>query len=161
MTTLAAPARRAAAGYGSLLGAAGAGTAVSGEAQTIRIAASEVLNAEARSIALFDQKQAAITEILALADERQLSAGIVQRAIAFIRALPGGSQFPEFAVEPSGSISMDWIRSAHCLLSVSVGPWDRLPFAWLNTGDSGHGVVFFDRETIPERILDEIKRVFA
>ena len=78
-----------------------------------------------------------------------------------IRALPPGVPLPEVAPEPDGAISLDWIRSRNNLFSLTVGSGDRLAFAWLDGSDTGHGVVRFDGQVVPKRILqgiDEIMR---
>ena len=83
----------------------------------------------------------------------------VFRTEAFIRALPESVPLPEFAPQPDGSISLDWIQSRHRLFSVSVGVTDRLAFAWLDVTDKGHGVARFDGERIPPKILQGIRGI--
>ena len=63
----------------------------------------------------------------------------------------------EFAPEPDGSISLDWIRSRSNFFSVSVGASDRLAYAWLDGTDRGHAVARFDGDSVPSRILEGIK----
>jgi hypothetical protein len=77
-------------------------------------------------------------------------------AAEFIRVLPEDVPLPEFAPEPDGSLSLDWIQSRHRLFTLSVAPNIRLPYAWVDGADSGHGVARFDGETVPPRILDGI-----
>jgi hypothetical protein len=76
-----------------------------------------------------------------------------------VRALPDGMPLPEFAPEPDGSISLDWILSCNRLFSLSVGRVGRLAFAWLDGTDKGHGVAPFDGQNVPPRVLDSIKRL--
>ncbi len=83
----------------------------------------------------------------------------VFNAVAFIRALPEEVPLPEFAPEPDGSISLDWISSRNRLFSISVGTGDRLPYAWLDGTDKGHAVARFDGKNIPPRILEGIKSI--
>jgi hypothetical protein len=78
------------------------------------------------------------------------------QAANFLRALPEGYSLPEIALEPDGSISLDWIRSRSKVLSLSVGMSNRLPYAWINGGVSGHAVAAFDGENIPPDILERL-----
>lgn len=157
-------------GIAALHSLARAGSAISTEAQTVRQAASDVVDYVERSQALFGNKAAAIAQVWALANEcaqtdwngegaLPVSQPAVFQAIAFIRALPDAMQLPEFAPEPDGSISLDWIQSRNRLFSLSVGASNRLPFAWLDGTDKGHSVVHFDGEVVPERILKEIMAI--
>ena len=66
---------------------------------------------------------------------------------------------PEFAPEPDGSISLDWIQSRARLYSLSIGHSNRLAYAWLDGADKGHGVVHFDGQNVPPRVLDGIKHI--
>lgn len=79
------------------------------------------------------------------------------RAAAVIRALPKGCPLPELAPEPNGSISLDWIRSRHKILSLSVSRSNRLPYAWIDGTERGHAVSVFDGKNIPHDILERIK----
>ncbi len=124
-----------------------------------------------RSVALFGPKATAISQIWQLQREcatrdwdgygaepvSEVAAGLAQD---FIRALPDGYPLPEIAPEPDGSLSLDWISSRDRLFSVSVGKRNRLAFAWLDGSDSGHGVANFDRELVPQKILDGVRDVF-
>ena len=80
-------------------------------------------------------------------------------AAQFVRALADGISLPEFAPEPDGSISLDWIQSRNCLFSLSVCTTGRLTYAWLDGADKGHAVARFDGEKIPPRVLEGIRRV--
>jgi len=147
-------------------------TAVSGEAQTVGDAASELNAAVERSFALFGPKAATISQMWELASEcaaagwdgdggEPISARIVMQAIALIRALPTDLPLPELAPEPDGSISMDWIQTRHRLFSLSVGESSRLPYAWLDGTDRGHAVARFDGVTVPSRILEGIRSIIG
>ncbi len=81
----------------------------------------------------------------------------VKTAERFIRALPDSFALPEFAPEPDGSISLDWIQSKHRLFSVSAGTTGRLAYAWLDGSDKGHGVARFDGVSVPLRLLQGIQ----
>ncbi len=143
---------------------------VSDEARAVRKAVTEIEQSTERSIALFGEKAAALSQLAALAAEcaetgwdggEAVGLNSVARRTAerFIRALPEDMPLPEFAPEPDGSISIDWIDSRNRLFSLSVGVSDRLAYAWLDGTDKGHGVARFDGRNIPPRVLDGIKSI--
>lgn len=92
-------------------------------------------------------------------DGEPISAGAAAKARAFIRALPHDVDLPEFAWEPDGWVSLDWMPSRHQVFSVSVGDSSNLPYAWLDGAARGHGVGSFEGETISGEILEGIRRV--
>ena len=157
-------------GYAALYATVRAGSAVSPEAHTVRQTASEMVETTERSLALFGSKAVALSELRALADEcteenwdgngaypiRQIA---VILAAEFVRALPDDLPLPEFAPEPDGSISLDWIQSRTRLFSLSIGSSQRLAYAWLDGSDKGHAVSGFDRERIPARILQGVREI--
>lgn len=146
-----------------------AGSAVSREAESVGQRIAELRDSAERSEALFGHKSVALSQLWALAKEcsesnwngdgaRPLSLQALDEAAAVIRALPSDVPLPEFAAEPDGAVSLDWIQSRNRLFSVSAaGP--RLSYAWVDGSDRGHGVARFDGETIPARILEGIKAV--
>jgi hypothetical protein len=157
-------------GYAALNAFGRAGSAVSPEAQAISKAATEVIDSFERSQVLFGEKSAAISQLKGLANEcadsgwdgedaRAIDELAVSTAERFLRALPQGVALPEFAPEPDGSISLDWIQSRKRLFSLSVGNSNRLAFTWLDGTDKGHGVARFDGENIPLRILEGINAI--
>lgn len=157
-------------GFAPLYSLAREGSAVSSEAQAVQEVAGTVARFVERSQALFGDKAGAISQIWTLANEcaepgwdggdaLPLSYLAVFKAISFIRALPDEVPLPEFAPEPDGSISLDWIKSRNRLLSLSIGTSDRLAYAWLDGTDKGHAVARFDGETIPPRILEAIMAI--
>lgn len=83
----------------------------------------------------------------------------IRLAERIVRALPEGIPMPEFAAEPDGSVSLDWIASRTRMFSVSAGNGDRLPYAWLDGAEHGHGVAAFTAEGLPVRVLDGIAAV--
>lgn len=155
------------AGYAALYHVTQRRSAVSIEAQVVRTTAGAVLESEERSLALFGPRSAAISEIWSLVDDSgehgegadSGSPRAAEQAAQFIRALPSNIQLPEYATEPDGSISLDWIRSRHRVFSLSVGESPRLPYAWLDGADVGHAVAYFDGEAVPARILEGIRRI--
>jgi hypothetical protein len=157
-------------GHLALQALAGGGSAISPEAQAVRKAASAVVESAERSQALFGKKANALSQLAALAAEcadpgwdGESAAAIDPVAVLwakrFVRALPDGMPLPEFAPEPDGSISLDWIASRNRLFSLSVGHNGRLAFAWLDGSDSGHGVARFDGQSVPQRVLEGIRGI--
>jgi hypothetical protein len=145
-------------------------SAVSTEARHVREAAQKVVDSGERSVALFGDRATAISQIWALAAEcsesqwdggssEAISSGAAALASELIRALPDDVPLPEFAPEPDGSISLDWIQSRTRLFSLSVGTSDRLAYAWMDGTDRGRGVERFNREVAPPGILDVIRRI--
>ncbi len=158
------------AGCSALYGAARSGSAVSSEARDVQRSVIAVVETAERSHALFGDKAAAISQIWALANEcseggwdgeeaEPISRVAASLAADFVRALPAGVPLPEFAPEPDGSVSLDWIQSRNRLFSVSVGTNNRLAYAWLDGTDRGHGVARFDGQTVSRRILDGISGI--
>ena len=157
-------------GYAALNAYARPGSAVSAEAQAVTRAASALVRSAEDSQILFGGKAAVISRLRALAndcaeqgwDGHQACAidpGALQNAEDFVRALPEGFPAPEFAPEPDGSISLDWIQSRRRLFSLSVGSSNRLAYAWLDGADKGHGVARFDGFSVPSRVLSGIQSI--
>lgn len=148
------------------------GSAISPEAVAVAKAASAVMDAGERSQALFGIKAAAISELMAIANEcakpdwdgndaNAIDTLAVLKAKDFVRALPDKMPLPEFAPEPDGSISLDWIESRHRLFSLSIGASNRLAYAWHDGADKGHGVALFDGINVPSRVLDGIRAIMS
>ena len=153
----------------AIYAAARMGSAVSPAAREVRKNACAVVATAERSRALFGDKADAISQLWAMVkahleanwdncDASPTDQTAAQNAVAFLRALPAGIALPEFAPEPDGAISLDWIESRNRLLSISVGTTNRLAYAWLDGADRGHGVAIFDGE-VPERVLTEIRKL--
>lgn len=157
----------------ALLGtAASADTAVSAEANALRKSVVQVRTSFERSEALFGAKANAITQLWDLANECSIAGwdgsgaspidrSAVFNAVALIRAMPDRLPLPEFAVEPDGSISLDWIQSRTRLFSISVSARDRLAFAWYDGSDQGHGVAAFNQNIVPQRVVDGINSIIG
>jgi hypothetical protein len=123
-----------------------------------------------QSRALFGDKAAAISQLQAMANECAQAGWDGEEACAinpislylaerFVRAMPDFLPLPEFAPEPDGSISMDWMPSRHRLFSISVGSSSRLAYAWLDGSDKGHAVAGFDGDRIPQRVVESISAI--
>jgi len=154
-------------GYVALSTYATGSSAISVEASAARKAASALIESVERSQALFGEKAAAISQLRALAIEcnhenwdgygaTMIDPRAIFNAEAIVRALPIGVPLPEFAPEPDGSVSLDWIQSRTRQFSLSVGRSQRLAYAWLDGTDRGHAVATFDGSTIPPRVIEGI-----
>lgn len=159
-------------GYAALNALAQSGSAVSSEAHALGRAATAVCNSMEQSQVLFGEKSSAISKLRELEYEcadndwdgsegSAINPLAVRVAENFLRALPQGVSLPEFAPEPDGCVSLDWIRSRNRVFSVSVGSGNRLAFTWLDGTDRGHGVAHFDGERIPPRILQGINAIMG
>jgi len=159
-------------GYAAIQGGMRGSSAVSQEAQTVRFAVSAVVERAERSQALFGDKAAAISQLQAMAIECSEPGWDGDEAYAinplavfiaehFVRALPNFIPLPEFAPEPDGSISLDWLPSRHRLFSISVGTNNRLAYAWLDGADKGHAVARFDGDRIPQRVVEGITAILS
>lgn len=142
-------------------------SAVSPEAAIVRDDAADVVDRLENSQALFSKKAEAMNALEELTDECSadgwdgdgtvaLNSGAVSLTKDFVRALPDQVPMPEFAAEPDGSVSMDWMQARNRMFSISVGPTQRLAFAWLDGTDKGHGVAHFDGTCVPPLIMDLI-----
>jgi hypothetical protein len=155
-------------GYASMGMLAHPGSAMSREASALQRQAAAVMRSASQSQALYGTKSAAVSALWMLVAEFSThspdGAGSLPPALGalvvaeqVIRALPGDLPVPELAVEPDGAISLDWIVSRNCMLSISAGPTDRLSYAWVDGADHGHAVAHFDGERIPARIVAGIR----
>lgn len=155
-------------GYAALNAYAATGSAISEDALILHRAVKAVIRSAEDSQVLFGSKAAALSQLNSLASETDESnwdgyGSLAMNALAkqntenFVRALPDSIPMPEFGLEPDGAISLDWISSKHMMFSLSIGPNDRIAFAWLDGTDSGHAVARFDQRAIPAKILDGIR----
>jgi hypothetical protein len=157
------------AGYDALNRYARGSTAISPEAAETRKAASYVVASAEQSQALFGKKARSISRLIGMAyqcseqaygDEAEgLNPEAITQTANFIRALPDNFPVPEFAPEPDGSISLDWIVSQRRMLSISISGSSRLAYAWVDEADRGHGIAQFDGEVVPSRILEDVRQI--
>lgn len=156
--------------YRDLLSDTRSGTGMSDEAQVVRKAVWAFLESTERSQVWFGPKATALHELYEVADEgaefgwdgakaSPVDPLAVDRAARLVRAFPSWTPLPEFAPEPDGSISLDWLQSKSRVFSVSVGRSNRLAYAWIDGGSRGHGVEHFDDEKVPTRILEGINEI--
>jgi hypothetical protein len=159
-------------GHLALQAFAGGDSAISREAKALHKQAVAVIEAISRSQALFGKKADALSQLATLAMEcaergwdGESAASIDPIAVLwsarFIRALPDGYPLPEFAPEPDGAVSLDWMQSRNRVFSLSVGRSSRLAFAWLDGSDKGHGVARFDGHGIPQQVLNGIRSIMG
>jgi hypothetical protein len=81
-------------------------------------------------------------------------------AYEFLEALPLGTPAPSPGAEPDGHLTMEWYRSPHRILSVSISPDGELHFAALVGSAKIYGTEPFIGE-VPKIISDLIQRVMA
>jgi hypothetical protein len=141
---------------------------LSREANAVQEAAAKVLDLAERSDIIFGDKAAALSDLAKLGtecanpgwdgdDAAPIDPDAIILARRFILAMPYGIPVPEFAPEPDGKISLDWGDSRNRVFSLTVGHGNRLAYAFLDGGDTGHATVQFDGRVIPLRVLNEIK----
>lgn len=146
------------------------GTGTSDAAQFIRKAVWAFVESTERSLVWFGPKATALHQLYEVANEAAESGWdggkalpidprAVDRAARIVRAFPAWAPLPEFAPEPDGSISLDWLQSRSRVFSLSVGRSNRLAYAWIDGGSRGHGVEHFDDERVPTRILEGINEI--
>jgi hypothetical protein len=143
------------------------GSALSKEADVVYRAAKDVLNWAEQSSSIFGENAAALSNLAKIAkecadagwdgeDSDPVDPVAVVLAERFIRAMRYGIPMPEFAVDPDGAISLDWIQSKDRIFSLSISAPNRLSFAWLDGAERGHATAQFDGRNIPARVLDQI-----
>jgi hypothetical protein len=145
---------------------------VSSEARLVHKAAYEVVKSAERSHALFGKKASALARLTELAfecaeagwdgaDALPWEPAALALAQQLVRCLPDDIPMPEFAIDPDGSIALDWILARDRLFSLSTGRNNRLAFAWLDGTDKGHGAARFDGRMVPRRVLDGIREILG
>jgi len=145
-------------------------SAVSREALRIGHAKEEIRRSIEQSQSLFGAKAQALQALCqmflecsepdwAASGAAPIDPVALSNAEDLIRALPSGLAMPEFAPEPDGSISIDWLPSRYRMISLSVGKTDRVAYAWLDGTDKGHAVSRFDGSKIPARLLEAVRSI--
>lgn len=87
-----------------------------------------------------------------------ISAQTVRQASLFLGSLPLGTPPPSVGVEPDGHLTLEWYRSPHRTLSVSINPDGDLHYAALLGLSKAYGTEPFFGEA-PQVILGLIRRV--
>jgi len=81
-------------------------------------------------------------------------------AYELLEALPLGTAAPSIGAEPDGYVTLEWHRSAHRTLSVSVGAEGAVHYAALVGGSKHYGTESFYGEA-PKAIVDLIGAVMT
>jgi hypothetical protein len=109
---------------------------------------------------IFEVWQAADEEWKVVEGEQVISENVMETACRFVQTLPLGFPLPSVTGEPDGHINLEWYRNPRNLLTVSVGPENRLYWAALIGSEDPRGSCrFVDR--IPKTLLYYIARVFG
>lgn len=83
-----------------------------------------------------------------------------QLAAQFLKALPLGTSMPAIGAEPDGHLTVEWYRSPHRTLSVSISPEGEFHYASLLGASKAFGAEpFFG--AVPEAIMNLIIRVMV
>ena len=115
-----------------------------------------------------------LAEITAVAHEANSNPALVARggavaavtiahAQAFISTLPVDLPLPEVATEDDGALSLDWIFSRGCRLSLSIDSSKAMPYAWLNWRSDpreGCGMLTLTRK-FPTQVRDILSSLIA
>lgn len=154
------------AGFAGLGNYARSSTGVSPESRFLRRAADAVGRSAHALQSLYGWKTKPLQQLWAVVAEASAggdSGGIDPRALAtteaLVAALPKEFPMPEFAAEPDGSLSLDWIRSRHRIFSISVGTTNRLACAWIDGARKGHALEPFDGSRLPEFIESAVNAI--
>ena len=81
-----------------------------------------------------------------------------RQTINVLEALPLGTITPTVGAEPDGHITLEWYRSPHHTLSVSISPEGELHYAALLGNKKRYGTESFWGE-VPDVIMDIIRQV--
>lgn len=72
-------------------------------------------------------------------ESRPISTEVIRNSWAFLRSFPIGIEKPNISAESDGAITFEWYRSPQKVLSVSVGPDNRLYYASIIGTQQIHG----------------------
>jgi len=155
-------------GHLAIQAMAAGSNAVSAEAGVIGRAAGEIATSAEESVVLFGPKADALSALAELVSEcsergwdgqnaEPIDSMAAFSAERFIRAMPEDLPLPEFAAEPDGAISLDWIETRNRMLSLSISRGGRLAYAWVDGADHGHAVAQFNGLSVPSRIIAAIR----
>ncbi len=90
-----------------------------------------------------------------------MHADTILLAAMLIRSLPDGTPFPDCAEEPDGDMSLDWMVDRNHILSLSIGRTSRIPYAWVQGSQSGHGVADFDGQHFPAELAPILQAIMG
>jgi hypothetical protein len=160
------------AGYSTAVALARPRSAVSSEAESVRVNASTLVERAYRSVALYGSKALLISNLTALGEEcrepnwdgygaEPVNPSVLNSAMDLIESLPDDLPLPECSIEPDGCVSLDWMPAPYRTLSLSVSVTGRLPYAWVDGTDRGHAVARLVDGLLPPRIITEIRRLVS
>lgn len=89
-----------------------------------------------------------------------VSARAFRLAYEFLEALPLGTRAPSVGAEPDGHLTLEWHRSPHRTLSLSISPEDEIHYSALIGASKHYGTEPFYGE-VPKVIIELISRVVA
>ena len=160
------------AGYTAISLMSRSRSAVSAEAELVRVNASTLVEQVYRSVALYGPKALLISNLTSLGEEcrepnwdgygaEPANPNALNCAKDLIAALPDDLPLPECSIEPDGCVSLDWLPVPYRTLTLSVSANDRLPYAWIDGTDRGHAVARLIDGQLPPRIIAEIRRLVS
>ncbi len=88
-----------------------------------------------------------------------LSAATIEKAQAFLSALPSAVPDPEVGPDPDGEVSFDWFAEPDWGVAVALNACGRLSYAAVFGENRAHGTERF-REGIPQPLLQIFGRLF-
>ncbi len=91
---------------------------------------------------------------------RPVALATLEKAKAFLAALPPDMPSPEISADPDGEIAFDWTLDRDWTMAVSLGPDGRLSHAGLYGPSRAYGTEEFVEE-IPRTVLRGLERLFA
>lgn len=83
-----------------------------------------------------------------------------QLAVQLLKALPLGTSTPAIGAEPDGHLTMEWYRSTHRTLSVSISPESEIHYAALVGTSKAYGTEPFFGD-VPETVMNLINRIMT
>jgi hypothetical protein len=78
----------------------------------------------------------------------------------FLSLMPRTWVKPEISADPDGELAVEWRTGPRKRFSVSIGPEERVSYAWLNGTERGNGTDTFVDE-IPEGVFTQVNRLVA
>ena len=113
---------------------------------------------------LSKEKQSLISELHAIGEECgevdwdgegacAITDSTLEIAKHFIEVFPEDMPLPEISPDADGDISFDWYWGKGKAVSASINSDGRISFAWLDLPDRGHGVVWFENNICPKRLI--------
>ncbi|MXX70033.1 MAG: hypothetical protein F4Y74_13870 [Gemmatimonadales bacterium] len=89
-----------------------------------------------------------------------VSRATVEKARAFLLALPSGIPDPELGADPDGEVSFGWFTAPDWGVAVALNAEGRLSYAAMFGANRAHGTERF-RQEIPRPLLQIFRRLFG